>query len=292
MHRVNRRVLIVGAGASRPFGLPTGRQLIDNILKSATNDRSRTYTLLGKRGHSHEDIVSFASSLQIGNWKSIDEMLGHNKKFERIGKDVIAACLLECEACAKLFPPYAPHLNWYAVLADNLINHQRDWDCTTIVTFNYDRTLDEYLLTVLTERFGPSFGNRLFAKVRPLHVHGSLGPIRLFAQNRCAPSVVCPTTRTPRIAEISKSARTLKIIHEAVDDSPEFRKARGIISKADRLYFLGFGFHSDNMRRLGFPIRTQKSNGGNDSHRLRVFTTRRGYTEQQWDDIRRRYFAN
>jgi hypothetical protein len=43
----------------------------------------------------------------------------------------------------------------------------------------------------------------------------------------------------------------LRVIHEAqVPDDPEFQAARKLISEAERLVFLGFGYHDANVRRL------------------------------------------
>ncbi len=38
---------------------------------------------------------------------------------------------------------------------------------------------------------------------------------------------------------------------EGEDDSLEFKKARLLIENAKHLYFLGFGYHETNLRRLG-----------------------------------------
>ena len=38
---------------------------------------------------------------------------------------------------------------------------------------------------------------------------------------------------------------------EGEDDSVEFGKARMLIENAKHLYFLGFGYHETNLRRLG-----------------------------------------
>ncbi len=40
----------------------------------------------------------------------------------------------------------------------------------------------------------------------------------------------------------------------AKNDSDEFKSARVHLEAANRIYFLGFGYHDDNMRRLGSQL--------------------------------------
>jgi len=50
--------------------------------------------------------------------------------------------------------------------------------------------------------------------------------------------------------DLSRLKDKIKIIHEAIDDTPEFEAARNLLSQAEIICFLGFGFHSTNLRRL------------------------------------------
>ncbi len=54
---------------------------------------------------------------------------------------------------------------------------------------------------------------------------------------------------TPHL--LRKSSKSLKIIYDEVEiTDPDFNQARDLIKAASRIYFLGFGFHKDNLERL------------------------------------------
>jgi len=54
---------------------------------------------------------------------------------------------------------------------------------------------------------------------------------------------------------VSKAAEQIRIIHEAdADADPSFRLARELFDKADRICFLGFGYHETNIIRLKLPL--------------------------------------
>ena len=48
------------------------------------------------------------------------------------------------------------------------------------------------------------------------------------------------------------AAKDLRIVSDADMETEQFQDAHRILSNAKRIYFLGFGFHPDNVRRLGF----------------------------------------
>jgi len=51
---------------------------------------------------------------------------------------------------------------------------------------------------------------------------------------------------------ITQASQNIKIMHEGSEDIVErhFQKAKGWLKWADRILFLGFGFHPDNVKRL------------------------------------------
>jgi len=51
----------------------------------------------------------------------------------------------------------------------------------------------------------------------------------------------------------------IKIIHENIKNNIEFQNARECLSKAERIYFLGFGYNKVNIERLGIDKITKKT---------------------------------
>ena len=83
-------VLILGAGASWPFGFPTGDELVENIC------RGQGYG--PKLSQQHEEYETFKDTLWDASPPSIDTFLEDNEKFEKIGKIAISREILEIES--------------------------------------------------------------------------------------------------------------------------------------------------------------------------------------------------
>jgi hypothetical protein len=76
---------------------------------------------------------------------------------------------------------------------------------------------------------------------------------------------------------LKKITNEIKIIHEISDSSskfcsPQFEASHNALQRAGKIYFLGFGFHEDNIRRFHF------FNKDNTSSRV-VLSTSLGFSE-------------
>jgi hypothetical protein len=165
-----------------------------------------------------------------------------------LGKYLIAYSLKQLELIDHLFPPN--NSGWYQYLLNCLLGPDPTdpfhGNNLSIVTFNYDRSIEAYLYNALIARFGlhPEEALRQLHKVPVVHVHGLLGQF---------PSVeYAPSSSVDEVATISKQ---INIIHEIKDDgasfcNESFATANAWITGAEKVIFLGFGFHHDNVRRL------------------------------------------
>jgi len=82
-----------------------------------------------------------------------------------------------------------------------------------------------------------------------IHLHGRLGYLPWQGQ----PAHLTRPYLTDLNDSVKIAADGIKIMSDAaLDSSEDFPKARELIAKAGRVFFLGFGYHPDNMRRLGF----------------------------------------
>ncbi len=54
-------------------------------------------------------------------------------------------------------------------------------------------------------------------------------------------------------ADLRIAVEGIKLPQEVGGDTTIFRLARGQIAQAERLYFIGFGYHETNLQRLGLP---------------------------------------
>ncbi len=143
-------VFILGAGASAPYGFPTGpglvRRLIHRIMDPRESQLSHPIRTLIEMGHSHLKLMEFAQAVQKSGLSSVDLFLEHRPEFMEIGKRTMGALLIEGEM------PQSLHIEgedrWYKRVWNQIAEAVRRGmkeDQVSFVTFNYDRSLEEYL---------------------------------------------------------------------------------------------------------------------------------------------------
>lgn len=151
--------LILGAGASAPFGFPTGYTLLQKALGwGDVGDGKTNPTIFKWLGIDKQKLDSFRGALSRSGKKSVDSFLEHRPEFLDVGKAVIALELITCERERELFRRDGN--SWYEYLFNELNTVFDDFDQNklSILTFNYDRSLEHYLLTALQHSYGKPIG--------------------------------------------------------------------------------------------------------------------------------------
>ena len=246
-----KTVLILGAGASEPYGFPLGRQLLNRIcaLLGPEHHKNAHHKVLHDLEHAPSEIEEFWNELRHSDWGSVDEFLEKNhRKYIEIGKHAIASALIPFEDHNCLFPPRAPTNNWYNQLAEALdVESEEVTDNQlAVLTFNYDRSLEEYLRTVIRTRRHCSLSEaeEIRQSIQIIHLYGDLGKLESTTRDEQKYS---PDLETARV---KAAAESMKILHESEDRTPEFDQAEELLEQAQCIYFLGFGYHPTNVRRL------------------------------------------
>ena len=261
-------VLILGAAASMHCNYPLGVKLLSEL----SNLRNTNNIDLLPSNWDKSDAIRFLTKLSRSAHYSIDAYLETSNDDMALGKYLLALSLKRFEILDNLFPPN--NSGWYQYLFNCLISKKTGFDDNnlTIVTFNYDRSLEAYLFNVLINRFSLSNEEALIElnKIPIIHVHGILGDFPAYPYE--------PDSNPNELLEISNS---IQIIHEIEDDDQNFsnryfEQAHNAIKNAEKVCFFGFGFHTDIVRR--FKINW----GDNKERRLQLTmpnTTRDEYTE-------------
>jgi hypothetical protein len=98
-------VLVLGAGASRPYGFPTARDLLRGVRNSLATEPVFRIRLLGT-DYSESEIDNLRSALIGSPVGSVDEFLEipDHAHLLKVGKAAIAAYLLPREVAMKLLP--------------------------------------------------------------------------------------------------------------------------------------------------------------------------------------------
>lgn len=234
--------LILGAGASAPFGLPTGYDLLRAVL--ALNEEHAQFSPFEP-----SQVKRFKEALSKSGKTSVDAFLEHRPEFIQIGKAAIAIILISRENEGALFNHNGN--SWYEYLFNQLNTKFDDFDKNKlgVLTFNYDRSLEHYLLTSLRHAYGKPM-TRCSEKLKSIpiiHLHGDLGELPSLGTALKRPYGTQLSDATVRVA-----SKRIKIIHEGIANEPQFKQAQKILSESEVICFLGFGFHPVNLQRLGF----------------------------------------
>ncbi len=222
----------LGAQLLRELDMLIGSSLLDNLPEPW----SRNYA------------SQFLLKLRRCGLYSIDSFLENTDEQEvLLGKYLLAYSLKKFEVVDRLFTLNNP--NWYQYLFNSLISVNNDSlseNNLSIVTFNYDRSLEAYLYNACLNGFSLSheLAMKELEEIPIFHVHGILGGFDEYPYK--------PECTQDDLLKISES---IKIIHEIQDSETDFcnlsfRHANYVIGRVEKVYFLGFGFHDDNVRRL------------------------------------------
>ncbi len=96
-------VIVLGAGASCPFGYPLGKELVRLVIHALGGANNSVYKTLRNLGNTDEDISRFRYSLQYSASFSVDAFLEHNREFEQMGKAAMALILKSFEKLGRAF---------------------------------------------------------------------------------------------------------------------------------------------------------------------------------------------
>jgi len=239
-------VLVLGAGASHPYGFPLGSTLREDILHLQTSwmDLSTQTRLVD-----HPLFKEFVTAFRQSRLSSIDSFLGLRSRFSEVGRMAIAMLLLNYEIHSRHRLVSQPQQDWYDYLWNRLADgswSELSFKNLTVVTFNYDRSLEFFLLSAMRGAYGvtQAEAEQKLQSLKIVHVYGDLGSV-LSGDARYIPYGDPVTSLSVR-----KAADFLKVIPEARDDGSTFQEARKVLINADAVCFLGFGFDKTNLRRL------------------------------------------
>jgi len=249
----NYTILILGAGASKPYGLPLGWELRDRIFKWADNmPTDLAQECFWACDHTAEDVHRCAQAFMRSGIASIDTFVLHQPEWANCAKLLIAWEIGIDEKPERLVS-HGPD-EWYVYLWSRLLAEPPglasilEKNRLKVITFNYDRSLEHFLYLVAKSTYRTSRQAALeFVKsLDILHVHGAAGTFGLSTgdhERSYAP------IRNGR--ELAIAAAGLRIIPEVRGDSAEFRIAKEWLRHAERIVFMGFSFDEVNCNRLG-----------------------------------------
>jgi hypothetical protein len=255
-------VFILGAGTSIPYGFPSGLGLLREIQDAV--GQPGLFKVLKEAGMDVAAINEFGGAVRQCGRSSIDAFLEARSDLVEVGKAAIAACLIPREQPSELFRA-DPGIDFYRYLftrlSDGIDAERFRQHRLSIVTYNYDRSLEDYLQKSIKNSYGMSDEDAaalLLATIPIIHVHGQLakldwqvplasGPAEASVRDWNIRSYFNRTTEF----DLRRCLPHMQIISDGnVEGGEEYRRAREKIVAAEVLCFLGFGYHRVNIQRL------------------------------------------
>lgn len=260
-------VFILGAGASAPYGYPTGlalrKWLRESLLQTANNEfRIQQRLKESKRIALLDDLRKFID--EYGNTDQgvfIDLFLSRREEFLNIGKWAIIVAILYHELNSQYGDDIkSPDYDWMSILFSIMTSDIKDNSYNRIsennisfISFNYDRSLEYCLHRNICKNFGASEKDaaQIIDDIPIIHVYGRISPMSWENPSgikfRPALEKVNPSILSKNI-QVMYSDRTTKASN----------KAMRLIEDAKFLYFLGFGYAEENLNAIGIPQRLKQ----------------------------------
>lgn len=274
-------VLVLGAGASDPYGYPTGLKLMEIIIKSLNSELGGELPRYLSRHDIRASVIrKFFIDLSGAKQLSVDAFIEHRDEFQKIGQLSIAYILSKIEN-EQTFPNRKRGDCWYEYLWNKLCADTplEDFDKNklSIITFNYDRSIEQFLIKAMLSLYGePERCTEKLFKLPIIHVYGSLGPLPW--QKPKGKQYGQINLDDPN--EMECISNQIKIPFDPLYIPTEFIPAYKVISSAHRIYFLGFGYHDSNLKRL--KIKEKKPRNLNPDN---MRGSGKGLTSKEKNDI-------
>lgn len=253
--------LILGAGASAPYGLPTAEDLRNLILplrsEGGAAAAKRFPLKIPPRGFVEPDNKAKEWHIYLSNAvesahlqhlqsdfitrfgnadRSIDWFLrGHESTFGEIARLYVASVVLACEREDKLSG------DWYRLLSEEIIPRNLESfeeGRLSVISFNYDRSFERYFLSQFKDLcdFTAEEAIAALGKIRLEHVYGQLGTLDYV-----------PYGNYERAFTASQQILTIRL---EPDEAVKTRIGK-VIKESTYINFVGFGFDDDNIDLLG-----------------------------------------
>ncbi len=250
-------VIVLGAGASAPFGFPTGPRLVQDILENHVElqELLKPYPEFENfpTHRTDHDVQKFMVALRSSEFDSIDAFIQARPEFREIGRIAISMILCKRESdsisTGKLFGRQDGH--WYREFLNKLFGpsiKQFEKNRLSILTFNYDRTFEFYLHETIQHRYGidDNMATDLMKHIPIYHIHGRLGYLEwqdpFDDQNqKTERSMTCISPR-----DIKNAANSIEIVDEVSQKSREVVLAQDALRRAQHIFFIGFGYRNEN----------------------------------------------
>jgi len=276
-------LFILGAGSSNPYGYPTATQLRTFIVNDFITEYINKFHGGNMEALSLDPALKIKSELIIefakSNTKSIDLFLARNKRYYEGGRGIISFSIafheLKSKSREQLSEEERKH-DWYFELFDRLTGDISDpnnlesinENKIKFLTFNYDRSLDQFLFESLFYSFSSrrdiirdlvlNFDiNHVYGKLAMLDWENAAFKFKYKDENLLAYS--------------DELAGNINIVYDNTDNN--LNAENEFYQEFESIFFLGFGYAKENFEAIGLKNVLGKNH--------RVYGTALNYTDSE-----------
>jgi hypothetical protein len=280
-----KTLFVIGAGAGQEINMPVGSDLTNTIAAKA----NIKYEDFGTKLKSGDLAVSYAlrritkkRDIDFNAWraevasiaegihytKSIDAYLSTHKDNEAVkvgAKLAIVQSILEAERDCHVYwdrdhwkSADGVRLSWFPaffhILQDGVDakgDLSRLFKNLSVISFNYDRCLEHYLFHAMQHLFRVQEGDAAAAigHLKIFHPYGQVGllPWDVKSGRKVGFGV-------NDYGDIEGLAEEIRTFNEQIEEGDRLVEIRKQVADAERIVFLGFHFHKQNMELLRTEI--------------------------------------
>jgi hypothetical protein len=255
-------LFFLGAGASRSYNFPTGIGLIESICQFLYKEHavSKLCNAFGVDNSKMQNLVeSFTNDLHSAS--SIDDLLGRNSSYVDIGKFCIVESITQYEqkesfGFIKNLPGSIKYNStWYTMLWNQMYGEAftiQDLlkNKISFVTFNYDRSLEAFLIKSAMSLFGKDqeAAANVIREIPIYHVYGKLGKLPWQAGNEI--EIEYNPIQLNSLEKIVAASKCIKTYTESLNNTELSGNIFQKIKDSKNIYFIGCGYHSQNFKVL------------------------------------------
>lgn len=259
-------VFVLGAGASMPYGFPSGKKLRDDVVTAlakvgAPRQRSFLNEALRAAGFLPNQIVGFATALTASRCETVDEFvqLEVAEPYVDVARAAIAASLipLETQNCINTRDEHKDNA-WYGYLLTRILPVNPAVPTNLrVVTLNFDRSFDQAAYQAICARYRDADQGLIQKLVPIVHFHGHLEPGFPSSHVLGSYQPHRPDRAAMLASAVLQSAKRIRLVSEGPHDE-QVAQAREWLAQARVLCFLGFGFHRFTLTALGIKSLLQQ----------------------------------
>ena len=207
------------------------------------------------------NLKEFINDFKRARTDSIDLFLSRNTKHRKFGVFLICLFILNYELNSKFSEDFSKEeqdQDWYYhIFNEHLTNDiLKKSDLSkfannnvTFITFNYDRSLENFLFESLRYSFTDmdEVVKRLVNDTRIIHVYGKIAPLEWEDNTEGIQLNYKNNYLIKRTAELVDNIQIIYDMREEVSE-----EIQDIISEAREIFFLGFGYGDENLDAINF----------------------------------------